>query len=317
MASTVTTIFTEAGPPVPAMGTLPSAANQMFPKGTIVTRNGAGAAVSPSSADASGFPAMGVSNAFFDNRTGSEAGGGAGDLDIEVTYGVFAFAYVTGDGTPLPGDIMFVVDNQTVSKDSNASARGVAGYCSEVRDGFAHVWFGPHVMGQVEEIDLAVAEAAIADLEADVAEGHISVPIPTTAFANGTANGLDPSVMGFRYNDTIDNQPLRAIVALPDDIDAGEDVVVTARAYIIDDETDDDVVMVLVAKIDGGSDVAPVSAVVLGEAAAEISFTIDAADVPAGAKALYLELDCADTLDTSDAVLEALQVTCTRTIASA
>jgi hypothetical protein len=98
-------------------------------------------------------------------------------------------------------------------------------------------------------------------------------------------------------------------VALPADIDEGKNIVVHARAYIIDDAVDNDVVMVLVAKINGGSDVAPVSATILGETEAEITFTIPAASVPAGASSLYLELDCAGTLDTSDAVIRSVWVT--------
>lgn len=318
MTATTTARLTTAGSPLPSMGTIPMAANTLILKGTIVSLNASGYAVPATDGD--GFPAMGRANATYDNRTGSEAGGLAGDLDCEVEYGVFAFD-ISGDA-PSPGDLMFTVDNQTVSADSDSSARGVAGYCCEVRAengrNQAFVWFGPHVTGQVEAIDLAAAEAAIADLEADVAELFIPVPIGMTpVFADGSANGLDPTVCGFRLNNAVDDQPFRAVVPLPADLDTSADLLVKTQAYIIDDATDDDVVLVLLAKIDGGSDVAPVSATVLGESAAEITFTIPAASVPSGAKSLYLELDAAATLDTSDAVIESIEVTGTRTIASA
>lgn len=315
MASTTTGRLYDLATQVPSLGTVPSAANQLFPRGTIVTINSSGNAVSPSSADASGFMALGVARHTQDNRTGSDAGGSAGDLDIQLGFGVFGFAY---EDTPKAGDLMFVVDNQTVSPDSDSEARGYAGVCVEVRDGKAWVWMGPHTKAHANAIDLSVAEDAIADHAADLAEGEVVFPIGLApAFANGTVNGLDPSVMGFRLNNAVDDQPFACAVALPDDFDGSEDVIVKVRAYIIDDATDDDVVMVLVAKFDGGSDVAPVSVTILGESAATISFTIPAASVPDAAKSLYVEIDCAATLDTSDAVIESAKATFTKAIASA
>ncbi len=187
MARTDSFRDTEHGPAIPTMGTLPTKANTLYPKGTIVTSDTAGLAISPGTADASGFPAQGVSKATFDNRTGQEMGGLDSSGLVEVDYGVFGFDYT---GTPHPGDTMYVVDNQTVSDDSDSGGRGVAGVCSEVRtdpiSGVAQcfVWMGPHVADLWSDdsaLGTAVtnAEADIDALEANAltAKGKIDLPI--------------------------------------------------------------------------------------------------------------------------------------------
>ncbi len=130
MARTDSALLVKRGPLVPAMGTLPTKANTLYPKGTIVTMDTAGLAISPASADSSGFPAHGVAKATFINTTGSEMGGLDSSGLVEIDYGVFGFAYT---GTPHAGDTMYVVDNQTVSDDSGSSTRGVAGVCASFR----------------------------------------------------------------------------------------------------------------------------------------------------------------------------------------
>ncbi len=290
--------LTDAGPPTPTMGTLPSAANQLFYKGTMVSHDANGRAVVPTDAD--GLNAAGVSNATFDNRTGSEAGGLDDDLDIEIMFGVYGFTILGSN--PIIGDLVYVVDNQTVSLDSLDGTRGVAGYVSEVREHAgvdqAFILFIPGGAG---------ALAALA-----FASGHLSVPLGGLAFADGTVNGFDQTVFGFRLNNAIDDQPVVSAVALPSDIDVTQNVVVTVRAYIIDDAVDDDVTMVLMARFNGGDDEAPLVAQVLAETAADFVFTIPAVDVPAGAKALYLEADADAALDTSDVVIESIEVEFTR-----
>jgi hypothetical protein len=304
------------GPPVPAMGTSPMAANVLIPRGTLVARDDDGNAVSPLSASTTGFPILGVANDTYDNRTGSEAGGSAGDLDCEYCYGVYEFAY-TGTA-PMAGDRVFAVDNQTVSIDP-AGPRGFAGVVTEVREsGKCWVCITPIAMVGADEVDLSAAEAAIEDLEADALVGFIPVTIGMApAWVDNTTNGLDPATFAFGFNPTIDNQPFRAAVALPADLDDGEDIIVHARMAISSVATDDDVTAVLVARINGGSDVAPVNATVLSVAAQNLTFTIPAASVPAGSRSLYLEIDCAGTLDTHDAYLFAVGVSYTRVPATA
>lgn len=150
--------LTEMGPPSPARGTVPSAADQLFYKNTLVSRDANGRAVVP--ADGDGLQALGVAQATFDNRTGSEAGGTDDDLDIELQYGVFGFDIESTN--PLPGDLVYVVDNQTVSvaNSGGSGLRGVCGYVSEVREvngvSQAFVLVAPHI---------AAIGQAIADLE--------------------------------------------------------------------------------------------------------------------------------------------------------
>jgi hypothetical protein len=147
MASRTETLLHDEASYPPQFGTYPSAAAQVFPKGTIVLRDAAGRAVSPATADVSGFPAQGIAKAYFINSVGSEAGGLADALDVEVAFGVFGFVF-TGP-TPIPGTPMFVVDNQTVSSDG-AGGKGSAGLCVEVRQSSggvakAYVLMGPAV----------------------------------------------------------------------------------------------------------------------------------------------------------------------------
>lgn len=116
------------------VGTFPIAANTRLFKGTIVQINASGQAVA--AADGNGFRAVGRSRATYDNTTGSDAGGTAGDLDAQVEYGVFGWAGEAG-ALPTIGDRCYVVDNETVSTTSTSSSgelRGYAGKCVEVRD---------------------------------------------------------------------------------------------------------------------------------------------------------------------------------------
>lgn len=160
MTAIATARLTEFGPPSPARGTVPSAANQLFLKNTIVCRDDSGNAVVP--VDGQGFRALGVSQHTYDNRTGSEAGGDAGDLDVELQFGVFGFDIEDGSDDPLPGQLVYVVDNQTVSVDNSGGAglRGACGFVSEVRQvngvDQAFVMIAPHIAGIAQ---------ALADLE--------------------------------------------------------------------------------------------------------------------------------------------------------
>jgi hypothetical protein len=265
----------------------PVAASTSILNGTQVALNSSGYLVPVTGVP--GLVVLGRANQTVDNSTGAN-----GALNCEVEEGVFLWensASTQAIARAQIGDICYGVDNQTVAKTSASETLSVAGVIQDV------VTDGVYVR-QGLDID-----------PKDTGDGHLSVALPYVAFTDGTANGFDSSVMGWRLNNAVDNQPAIMAVALPGDLDEASDVVVHARAYIIDDAVDNDVVMVLVAKINGGADVAPVSATVLGETAATISFTIPAASVPAGARALYLELDCAATLDTSDAVIQAVWVT--------
>lgn len=136
----------------------------------------------------------------------------------------------------------------------------------------------------------------------------IHIPLVGAVFADGTVNGPSLASFGWRLNNAVDDQPFRAIVALPHDIDHDADITLYVEGLIIDDATDNDVTWVVVASVNGGTDIAPTNATVLGETQATFAFTIPAASVPSGARTLYLEVDCAGTLDTSDAVIRGLSL---------
>lgn len=239
MASTTLARLFRPGPPIPAMGTSPMAANTLIPRGTLVARDSSGNAVSPASASTSGELILGVSNATYDNRTGSEAGGSAGDLDVEYCYGVFGFPY-TGT-TPKAGDRVFAVDNQTVSIDPTGP-RGFAGVVSEVRDGLCWFYVGPIASVGADEIDLSAAEAAIAALEDDATFGEIAIPLGGAriystgviagAWDDGVADGFDLTAegLGIRWNPA-STVAFAVAVDMPDDIAAGSALTLKLLGY--------------------------------------------------------------------------------------
>ena len=185
MASTTTFLMQEKGPPIPAQGSYPMAANTLIPGGTLVTIDSSGNANSPATNDASGNPAVGIAKLTYNNKTGSPAGGSAGDLTCEVVYGVGGFA-ISGT-TPKARDRVYVVDNQTVSIDQNGT-RGFAGVVIEVRtiNGVAQafVFVGPIAPGDSHKVGTLPAFAA-GDTAPTAIQHNAHYDIPTTA-ANST-----------------------------------------------------------------------------------------------------------------------------------
>lgn len=154
MTAATTMRMAETVPGGPFVGSLPSAANQLFFKGTLVAIDASGQAVVPSDGD--GFPVIGWAKATYDNRTGSEAGGMAGDVTVEIEYGVIEVVCVD---TVEEGDVVYSLDNQTVSASSNIGARAVAGFVTEQRNGATFVKIGP------ETVAYAALEARVYALE--------------------------------------------------------------------------------------------------------------------------------------------------------
>src|SRR5688572_25097466 len=126
MTAIASTRLSDHATPYPARGTAPAADNQMFFKGTIVSLNASGEAIVP--VDGDGFHAYGVCQASLDGRTGKPDE----NADVEVEFGVHGWNIL--GTTPKPRELLYVVDNQTVSIDSDGGARGVAGVCIEVRE---------------------------------------------------------------------------------------------------------------------------------------------------------------------------------------
>ena len=139
------------GTPFPAFGTFPASANSLYPRGCIVTRSSVGRAVNPATADVSGLPAVGVCKFTLDNRTNSEVGGLDDSADVEVEYGTFGFDLGAGSATPVPGTLMYVFDNHSVTT-VIGSTRGIAGKCVECRKNNAgvlkvYIRFSPDLVG--------------------------------------------------------------------------------------------------------------------------------------------------------------------------
>lgn len=156
MAATTTVRNTEFAGLSPARGTYPVAANTLIIKGTIVCLNASGQAVP--GVDGEGFHAIGKASHTLDNRTGSDLGGAAAAADVEVEFGVFGFI---GSDSPATNDVVYVVDNQTVSAADPDTDRGLAGVVTEVRNGLTYVFMGPHVVGPIADAR-AFTTAAIA-----------------------------------------------------------------------------------------------------------------------------------------------------------
>jgi hypothetical protein len=315
MASRTETLLHDSATVVPAMGTYPSRANTNYPKGTIVCRDAGGRAYAPVSADASGFPAMGVAKAYFINATGSEMGGLDDSGEIEVAFGVFGFA-ISGS-TPLPGDDMYVVDNQTVSTDSNGGQRGRAGKCVEVREDStgttaAFIWMGPAVpsggSGAVGE--LAIPLASFVDADGDPIAKFASAASPTYGFTLA-----DSEAMAIRWNNDATPGTALCQVSLPRDLDESRDMVLeflcSKSGATVGDATTLTVSAFLLATgalHDSDANAGGATNALTGDAAAKttalLSRTIAAADIPAGARTMTFTIaPTAGTLGTDDLLL--------------
>jgi hypothetical protein len=171
MSDTTTERLTPSTGEAPSKGTFDVAANTLLFKGQIVCGDSAGRAAVPGA----GLHALGISKATYNNRTGAPSGGAAGAVKAEIDYGVHGLAY-TGS-VPKPGQVVYVVDNQTVSLDPTGS-RGVAGIVAESKtatgdDGLCYVFMGP--------LAIALAEAL---------QGSVSIDVPLGSFRLSTGAAI-------------------------------------------------------------------------------------------------------------------------------
>lgn len=176
---------------IPGKGSFGIAANTLLYKGQTVTQDSAGRAAVPGA----GQNALGISSSTFNNRTGAPSGGAADAMIAEVEYGVFGRAYI--GPAPRTGQVVYVVDNQTVSLDPTGS-RGIAGVCSETKNGYCYTFMGP--------VAIAIAEALQGAQAIDLPLGsfRLSTGAAIPAFASNSADGfvLDASEgFGIRIND--------------------------------------------------------------------------------------------------------------------
>ncbi len=328
MTATTTYRDTEYAGQLPQRGTYPALANRLFPKGTIVQRDASGRAL-PGVA-ANGFPAVGVSNATYNNLTGAPDGAGANDaIDVEVLAGVFGFDYV---GSPLPGQTCWVLDNQTVTM--TASTNGVAGVVSEVRNGQCYVWMGPGI-AELFSDDSAVA-TNVATIEAELLARVPTIDFPIGAariystgaaaipFVANTNDGIDPTAegFGFRFNDD-STAPIVLSAPIPADLDAAADVIVHVQGYRIGSADAAAAVTVAAffrvagaafnADANCGGDTTAfdgATTVVTDE-----TVTLAAADVLAGPGTLLLTLVPNATMDDDDFVITAVYAEYTKIVA--
>lgn len=213
MADITTERLTPSTGEAPSKGTYGMAANTLLFKGQIVTQDSAGRAAVPGP----GQNAVGVSKATYNNRTGAPSGGAADAIKAEVDYGVNGLAF-TGS-TPKPGQVVYVVDNQTVSLDP-AGSRGVAGICSETKnglgdDGLCYVFMGP--------LAIAMAESLQGALSIDIPLGsfRLASGAAIPAYADGT-NGFvlqDSEALSYRLNNAVATV-IWAAVRLPESLPA-------------------------------------------------------------------------------------------------
>lgn len=332
----------------PHRGTFAVAANTFCLGGTIACVDADGR-TTPGALNA-GLNAVGKYGHHVANLTTSESGGAAGAVDADIQYGIFGWLY---DGTvPEPGQVVFVLDNQTVTIDSNAGARGIAGYCAELRDGLCWVLMGPTVVGQIviaadveadldqAETDIDNLETVVDALEVDSLSAQCFVPIPLTswldggapmaAFVDGSVNGValvDSEVVGFRFNPVgEDTSVLSTSVALPPDLDDAADVVLHVAAARIGAADTTTVLsgaaffQTMGAAYDADADAITVDSAALAAATkvvTEYTLTIAAADVPAAPAVLTLTLAPSAALDADDLVICGTWIEYTRKLRTA
>jgi hypothetical protein len=332
---------------LPSKGTLPIAANVLILGGTIVCRNATGYAVVGAD-DNNAFPAVGLAAADIDNRTTAPGGGGAGAENVEVIYGVHEL-FFTGS-TPVPGQVVFVVDNQTVSTDSDAGTRGIAGYVSEVVGTSVYVQMGPTIAGQIviaaaEAADLDLAQLDITALEVDAATANAWIPVPLNSFTadDGTPlakfadagtptfglNVADSETLCIRWNNDATPGTIRGQVALPPDLDDTAAIKIEFLASKSGATVGDATTLTLASYLtaegdlhDADTAVASVTNALVGDAIAKttdvLTATIAHGDVPVGARSLVFTVTpTAGKLGTDDLLVHSVGIRYTRKVQTA
>lgn len=200
----------------PARGTYPIKANVQIFKGAKVGLDSSGRAMPAGNLAAGVVQIVGKSSGHYDNRTGSELGGAAGAVDVEVEFGVWGWDNSSGDpvaATTVPGTVVYAEDDATTALTSSTNTLIAEGLFTELRDGKVYVYMGPHVATLVESSVLADAGMTVskrtvtvghADLtDADTSQDiNIGAALPAnarivgvdlhtfTAFSGGTVSAL-------------------------------------------------------------------------------------------------------------------------------
>jgi hypothetical protein len=340
---------------IPSRGTFPIKANTRIFKGSMVGLDSSGRAMPAGLLAGGTVAAVGKASATYDNRTGSELGGSAGAVNVEVEYGVFGWKSAA-DADAIAADdvgkVCFVDDDQTVALTNGTDTRGIAGYISEVRDGQVYVWMGPHVAGQIvlaasEAAQLDTAQTAIDALEVDAATANASFYVPLTSFLDADGDPLakyaadnvgtvgfnlaDSEALNLRWNNYPSNPGVTILtqVALPRDLDDAEDMILeflcSKSGATVGDATQITCAVFLTAAAalhDADADAGGDTDAMVGNATAKttqlLTRTIAAADVPAGAVSMTLKIfPKSGTIETDDFLLHAVRVRYTRKVQTA
>jgi hypothetical protein len=309
MADATDTVMTERSGEFPHKGTYEVAANVLLVGGSIITRDSAGRADVPTD----GQDAIGISLCDADNRTSAPEGGAAGAISVDVHYGVFGFLY---SGTePIPGCTLFVVDNQTVSVDSDSGSRGIAGMCAEVVKGVAYVHMGLGISRMLRHVTFGSIVVPVSRFRT---AGGLTLP----AFASGTVDGVVVSEgLMFRWN-TASTGAIWADIPMPDDVDGAAPIVLHAlcsREGSADVTTTLTVAAYIVAAGDaytadadcGGSTDAISAATTVVQ---DVSRVLAAADVPVSPAVLSFSLVPSAALDADKLNLHGVVITYERTV---
>lgn len=320
---------------VPARASVPIAADTLCLQGTIAVADANGRAANV----ANGLNAIGIYSHTYDNRTTSRvSSGAAGEISAEVEFGEFELPY-TGTA-PEMGQVLFNVDNQTVSVDSNGGLRGVCGFAVQPADTDAstvRVFIAPHASGAYADVAAtdAKADEALADT-ALLAVTEIPVPLgsfmlaagtPLPAFSDGVATGFnlaDSEAVGIRFNPSGD-VALAAIWAsakLPDDVDDTAPIEVHFLAARIG-TLDTTLVLTVTAfrnragvAYDAGADLSSGNTGAIAGAtkvAADVSVTLTGAE--AGDN-LSISVVPSAALDADDLLILACWISCTRALSA-
>lgn len=310
MSATTVKRFTKFAGHYPTVGTAPVAANTLILGGTLVSLDSSGNAVP--CADGNGLRAYGKAVSTIDNRTGSENGGAAGAVNVDVDFGIHEFE--CADTDLRPGDLVYVVDNQTASKSSSGGTRGVLGVHTEVgADGKKYFLIGPSVASVLGSVGTETIHIPINSFR--VAAGTMPA-----AFNDGVADGYvvnEGSMYRWNVNSTA---AIWASAFLPADLDESRDVVINMLVSR-EGSSDTDAVVTVTAFLIGAGAAYTADSNTGGNTGAidtattvvkQVSRTIAAADVPAGPVVLTFSLVPSALLNADDLNLHAVWVTYTR-----
>lgn len=312
----------------PSRGTFGIKANVRIFKGALVALDSAGRAM-PAGLLASGaLYAVGKASATYNNLTGSELGGAADAVDVEVEYGSFAWASHTGGDTIAADDVgkvVFMQDDQTVALTNGTDTRGIAGFVTEVRGAKVFVNSGPHVAGAIviaaseaAQLDTAQTDIDALELRADALEADGAVgshQFALTDWREVTSAGAVANTAGGGGNLSSDTTPvmgaeatseamaiiwaagnadiIQVSIALPADFDDGANATLDlgvltdnaggggtdAASFTVNTSWDNGAQVV-----DTATDGAPATTLHW------ITATIAAADIPAGARMVNIQL---------------------------